>query len=112
MSDIEDLLAAIQAKSKAKLQTLLPSKGSGWLSRKLLIGAGVVVAMLVLSITGRFSEIAALLWPIATVVCTYLVCQTAEDCIRAHGEVVVRKELVKVMAEGGLTDDERKALGL
>jgi hypothetical protein len=97
MPDASDLLAALESLTKGNAKPAI-AKGSGWLSRKLTIGAAVLAGFFILAITGRLAELAAILWPVATVTCTWLIVQGWEDTSRIRAESLAHAARIRVEA--------------
>lgn len=106
MSSIENLKAQI-AKLEAgeSFNALLP-KSSGWLSRKLVIALAIIGALIFI---GR-DNIALTIWATVILGGIYLVTQAAHDIFQSRDDRITRCELIKAMAQDGLTKEELESI--
>jgi hypothetical protein len=108
MSDIAKLQEKIAGlKVGAGFSSLLPKK-SGWLSKKLLSMLAIVACLIWF---GR-ENIALTINGIILVAVVYIIAQAVNDAVHSITEAWVRRAIINAMAVDGLSDEERKSLGV
>lgn len=106
MSSLSKLKSKVTNLEISSLMAAFVPKTSGWLSRKLIVMLAIVATLVVI---GRENQ-SLIIWSVVILGSVWLLTQVIQDVFNSRDARIIRCEIIKALAQDGLTTDEIKSL--